>query len=171
MGSVLSQCTPEMSTLHYVLQGQFPPSQECIPQLCYRERCILPKPQSLSSKSCLQKKTGTLRTSPSPVRGPDRFISCANSMLHYLNLSLSLLSLQGKGSLPRPLCHHFSLPQFTSTHLTFAKLSPSNCRDPIATSHIDVLGVPSDLTTLQLRLRDEESPWSPLLLCHRNSSH
>jgi len=42
-----------------------------------------------------------------------------------------------------------------------ATLSPSDHGDPSPSPQIDVLGVPSDLTSIQLCSRDKESPGSP----------
>ena len=96
--------------------------------------------------------TATLSIPHSPVHGPERFSSCANPMPHSLNPSLFLflfLSLQRKVSLPSMAPPFFS-PQFTFTHLTPAMLSPSNHGDTSASLQIDFLGVPSDLTSIQL---------------------
>ena len=92
---------------------------------CSGECHALPKPQSLSSKSCWQKRTTALSTFHSPVGDPERLSSCANSMPHYLNTSFSPFCLS-TGKIPLPWRHCcFSLPHFTSTHLILAKLTSS----------------------------------------------
>ena len=115
------------------------------------------KTSSWATEAVCKKITGTHSTSHSPVFGPDRFFSCANSMLHFpiYSHSLSFVSPQ-KGSLPSASLL-FSLPQFTSTHLELAKLCPSNCGDPSATPQIYFLAVPSYLTLIQLCLRIENT--------------
>ena len=109
-----------------------------------------------------QRKATTLNTSHAPVPGLKRFSSCVNLMPHFINpsLFLSLLSVQRKHCLPSMALPFFS-PLIHFMHLAPATLSPSNCGDPSATPQIDILGVPSDLTSIQLCLRDEQSPGSP----------
>lgn len=62
---------------------------------------------------------------------------------------------------PSPLQHCcFYLLQFTSTNLTPAVLFPSHCGDPSDSPQIDFLYVPNDLTSIELCLRDKDSPES-----------
>lgn len=76
-------------------------------------------------------------------------------------LSFTFLSRQ-KGFPPLSSTGCFSLLQFTSMHLAPVTLPPSNRgRDPSFSTQTDVLGVPSDLTSIQLCSRDEESLGSP----------
>ena len=62
----------------------------------------------------------TLSTSCSSVHGPERFSSCVNRVLPFLNHSFifSLLSLHGKGSLPFIAPPFFSPPIHFHTLLT-----------------------------------------------------
>ena len=78
---------PQRSLHHPMLccLGQLPPAQEHMPRLHSGKSHALPKPWILSSKRCLQKRSGTLSTSRCPVCGPQRFSSCVNPMLHFLN--------------------------------------------------------------------------------------
>ena len=64
------------------------------------------------------------------------------------SLSLLFVSAQ-KGSLPS-MSMPFYLPQITYMHLNPAQLSPSKCGDLSVTLQIDFLGVPNDLTLIQL---------------------
>ena len=136
--------------------GPAPSSLEVLTKALLRRKLCTSKPQSFICKACLQKRTGTLLTSCSPVRGPGRFSSCANSMPRFHNHSLSLSHL----SLPSVVLP-FSLSQFTSKHLAPAKVSPSSCGDPSAALQINFLGIPSNWTSIHLCLRDEESPGLP----------
>ena len=71
-------------------------------------------------------------------------------MLHFYNpLSLPFVSAQ-KGSLLPSVPMLFYLSQFTYTNLNPAKFPPSNRGDPSVTLQIDFLGVPGDLTSVQM---------------------
>ena len=70
------------------------------------------KTSEFEQQRLFAKSTGTLSIFHLPVCDPERFSFCANSMMHYFNLSLflSLLSLHRKFSLPS-----VALPFFSSS--------------------------------------------------------
>lgn len=84
--------------------------------------------------------------------------------MHETNAPLSLpLSVSPfSHSVERAPCplqqQYFSHPQFASIHLTLAMLSPSNCAEHSPNPQISFLGIPNDLTSIQLCLRDKANP-------------
>ena len=69
-------------------------------------------------------ETDSLRIVPSLVRGPERFLSCPNTIPHLRSLSFPSLCVSTEGD-PSPPCLPcpFSLPQLENAHLCPAKLS------------------------------------------------
>ena len=86
------------------------------------------------------------------------FFLCEPDM-HSLHPSLfsSLFFPCGKPYLPSKAPPFFS-PPIHFLHLAPTTLSLSKCGDPSPSPQINFLGVPSDLTSIQLYIRDEASP-------------
>ena len=115
----------------------------------------LSKPLSFSSKGCLQKGPGDFTTC-SPVHGPKRF------PLVLTRCRPVTAPLQS--GFPPLRAYTVLSPQLTSMHLGPATLSPSTWGDPSAAVPIDFLGVPRDLTSIQLRWGDKKTPGPPTCL-------
>ena len=133
-GNALFQCAPEIATPCCALRGQFPSPQEQIPQICSGESCTHPKPQSLSSKICLQKRTGTFNTSDSQSviqRGfPLVLIQCCTTSKP-LSFSPFCLSMESVPPLHGTTVCLSPIGLSCTLHLT---LCPSNYRDSFSRS-------------------------------------
>ena len=140
---MFSPNAPRVSLYHAMYPGAislFPRK----PQLCSWESHTLPKPefefqmlfekQQNKTKQTANKQRNTCGPfvyflPPSPMVR-EGFLFCELSAPLFLFVS----SLCGKGSLP-PWHRHFSVTQFTSTHLAPPMLSPSDSGDGSATPH------------------------------------
>ena len=113
-----------------------------------------------ATEAACKKRTGTHSTSHSPVFGPERFFSCANSMLHFLIHSLSLPFVSPQKGFP-PLCISavFSPPVHIHTLWIRQTVSfwlwRSFCH---STDLFPGCSKLSDVTTAVLRIEKTQSP-------------
>ena len=139
-------------------------------QLHSRESHAPLKPQSLSSKHCLEKNTVTLSTSCSPVLGSERFSSCGNLMPHSQPLSLSLPFVSPWDPFP-PL---YSIIVFHSPNLLPHTSHLPSCLPPIVEIlfpvHRSISWVFQVIWPQYSCIRGKKKAQGPLLLHHLNSS-
>ena len=161
MGNVLSQCAPRDP--YTTLCTQEPAPSFSLVALLWR-MSHTSKTSEFELQMLFAKNPAILSTSLSSVCGLQRFSSCMNPTPHSFNPSFFLSLLCLHRNVPCPPWHCcFSHPQFSSMHLTPATLSPLNHGDPLASTQIDFLSVPSDMTSIQLCLKDRKAQGTLLL--------
>ena len=145
----------ETPTPMCALRGQHPPSlQELTLQLCSGKSPTFPNLQSVSSTCCLQKTCDTQYLSLLNQSSEEDSTLC-RLRPHSTSLYFSPFSLSVKGFPPLPgTCESFPLPEFASLYLISATQTPASHGDPSPSPWIYFLGVLSDLTSIQLCLRD-----------------